>query len=309
MPRGISPLGLLKSYRELQRVVRKEQPQIIHAHFSIPALLLALISTKAVRMATFQGLFHTQNKGVKSFVVGILERFSIRRMDKAYVVSAFDKERVNSNKLHVQPGYGFGCEAQRFNISRFKDRSAMRKALGLPEDKIILLFTGRYVPFKGFNILPDILNELNSDIYLLLTCGVEDVLHPLSTAFTAAHNWRDLGWRQDIAELMYCADIFLFPSLREGMPVSLMEAMCMALPPIVAPVRGSSEVVKHQTTGWIVENHTPQEYAEAIKTLMDNHELYRSIQSNLRAFAPQLDRQNFVEWQVGVYAEVFSWGN
>ena len=301
MPRGISPLGLFRSWWQLQRIVQKEQPQVIHAHFSIPALLLAFIRTKALRMATFQGLYHTQNKGLKAKVVGVLERFSIRRMDKAYVVSNYDKVRVRSTKLHVQPGYGFGCVKENFNPTVFENVNSLRSKLGLPEDKILLLFTGRYVPFKGFDILPAILDTLNNDSFVLVTCGVEDALHPVANTFKASHQWIDLGWRQDIAELMFCADIFLFPSLREGMPVSLMESMCMALPAVVAPVRGSSELIEHRSTGWIVEQHTPQHYAQAIEILVNNSELYNAIKSNLRVFAPELDRKHFVKWQVEEY--------
>jgi glycosyltransferase involved in cell wall biosynthesis len=304
IPRGLSPLGLLKSIFRFQQIVKNESPDIIHAHFSIPSLILALVSSKAIKLATYQGLYHTQESGIKAKLIGVLERFSIKKMDVAYVVSEYDKKKVNLPNLYVQPGNGFGVRSELFNPNKFSSINESKRKIGLPTDKRILLFTGRYVPFKGFSILPEILTELHDPSVCLVTCGVIDKLHPIEESLINHPQWIDLGWRQDIAEIMYCSDIFLFPSLREGMPVSLMEAMCMNLPSIVAPVRGSSELIEHLKTGYIVESHTAYQYARGVESILNNEELNENIKRNLENLAPKLNRSNYDSWQVQEYEKV-----
>ena len=76
-----------------------------------------------------------------------------------------------------------------------------------------------------------------------------------------------LGFRNDLKELVPLCDVAVASSLREGLPVNIMEAMSCELPVIAVENRGHRELVVHNETGWLVQNERPDELATKIKSL------------------------------------------
>ena len=81
-----------------------------------------------------------------------------------------------------------------------------------------------------------------------------------------------LGYRKDVFEIYRIADIFVFPSIREGMPVALMEAMASNLPVICSNIRGNREPIKNDFGGRLIEGHNIDDYARAIADLAGDRE-------------------------------------
>ena len=82
-----------------------------------------------------------------------------------------------------------------------------------------------------------------------------------------------LGYRTDVAELYAMADIFVFPSLREGLSVSLMEAMSSGLPCVVSKIRGNVDLIQAEKGGFLCSPASAWEFAEAISKLSDDRKL------------------------------------
>ena len=76
-----------------------------------------------------------------------------------------------------------------------------------------------------------------------------------------------LGFRSDIAEICKAADIFAFPSSREGLPVSLMEAMAAGLPVVCSNTRGNTDLIEDGKGGYLVEPDDVEGFAKALKKL------------------------------------------
>jgi glycosyltransferase involved in cell wall biosynthesis len=81
---------------------------------------------------------------------------------------------------------------------------------------------------------------------------------------------RFLGPRDDIPELLAAADLFVLPSLKEGLPLALLEAMAARKPIVATATAGSSEVVDHGETGWLVPAADSSALASAISELLDD---------------------------------------
>ena len=80
------------------------------------------------------------------------------------------------------------------------------------------------------------------------------------------------GFRKDIAELHKAADIFVFPSLQEGLPVALMEAMASGLPIVASRIRGNEDLIQNNLGGYLVSARDPEQYAHVIEKAIRNSE-------------------------------------
>ena len=86
-----------------------------------------------------------------------------------------------------------------------------------------------------------------------------------------------VGFRSDIGELLNCADIFAFPSYREGLPVSAMEAMYMGLPVVASDIRGVRDLIENGKNGFLCNPFDSDTFFEKITLLADNKKLCEDI--------------------------------
>ncbi len=86
-----------------------------------------------------------------------------------------------------------------------------------------------------------------------------------------------LGWREDIPEVLACADLFVLPSLYEGLPLALLEAMAAGLPIVATAIGGTSEAVVDGVTGLLVPPGEPRSLAAAIRRALDDEGLARRL--------------------------------
>jgi glycosyltransferase involved in cell wall biosynthesis len=90
------------------------------------------------------------------------------------------------------------------------------------------------------------------------------------------------GFRDDVPELLKAVDIYCLPSLWEGLPIGLLEAMAMEKAIIATNVDGSKEIVSHGKNGILIEPEKPQELADAIMWLHNNKQSRLSMQIRAR---------------------------
>ena len=180
IPRGANPLKLFQAGRSLTKLIQQIQPTVVHAHFSVGMLVLALASrVKGVRtLGTFQGMRFPLASGISRWVFKCVECFSILRLDQSWVLTADDYKAVPKfvkKKLEIQEGYGFGCDIEHFDPERFSetDKAKLRSELGIPDGDFIFIFVGRLTPFKGFPLALEAFKQLpkeRKDVHTPSTC-------------------------------------------------------------------------------------------------------------------------------------------
>ena len=115
-------------------------------------------------------------------------------------------------------------------------REAVRRELGLPEDALVVGHVGRFDPQKNHSFLVEIFSKMPGDAQLLLVG--DGVLRPDAGRQAEALGVRDriifAGVRPDVERLLQAMDVFLFPSLFEGLPVSIIEAQAAGLPCLIS---------------------------------------------------------------------------
>jgi len=88
--------------------------------------------------------------------------------------------------------------------------------------------------------------------------------------------------REEIAEILSKASVFSFPSLKEGMPLSVLEAMASAVPVVGSNIPGINDVIIHGENGILVPPRNPEALANAIMLLLEDRSLRRKLGQNAR---------------------------
>lgn len=153
------------------------------------------------------------------------------------------KRKFHAKKTVYVPGVGVDTEKFKPDAA---GRERKRAELGLKETDIMLLSVGELSKRKNHGVVIHALYELDNPDVKYFICGMgqlEGYLKETTRELNLENQVNLLGYRTDISELMQAADIFVFPSLQEGLPVALMEAMASGLPCIVSRIRGNTDLV------------------------------------------------------------------
>ncbi len=152
-----------------------------------------------------------------------------------------------------------GIDVRRFDrlANRAETRAQMRQTLGYTPDALVVCMTGRLHAQKGHTYLFQATERLKTRFPSLRLLIVGD--GPERAALEAEVQARGLseiaqflGMRKDVPELLAASDIFAFPSLYEGLPNAVLEAMAMSLPVVASTADGTVEVIEHERDGLLV---------------------------------------------------------
>ncbi len=145
----------------------------------------------------------------------------------------------------------------------------IRKKLGIEESMLFFLSVGELNSNKNHKIVIQALAKSRANIFYAI-CGEGDsrlLLQRMIQRYHLENRVKLLGYREDILELLRAADVFVFPSLREGLSLSLQEAMASGLPVIASDIRGNRELIKEGKGGWLVKPKDKKGWIQAIEGL------------------------------------------
>lgn len=319
MPRSVNPVKVIKASKQINSLIEKIGPSVINVHFTTGIFTTLLWRKPACfTIGTLHGLgYPIAAHPLKRTLFKSIEQFCFKRLDQICLINEIDFELVK--QLHPQKAFkhksfGVGNDLQKFNPEAVSPatREAIRKTLYIKPDDFVLVFTGRFVVFKGFDRVIKAFNSLINDYRLpdikLITIGGKDPIHQTglnehdNELYQNNEHIINIGFTADVNLYLSIADVFVFPSKKEGMPVCIMEALSMGVPVITANSRGCKELVKNDFNGLLLtDNPTVSETREAILKLYRNRSLLRHLSANALTKRSELNRQVFVEDQIAVY--------
>jgi glycosyltransferase involved in cell wall biosynthesis len=168
-----------------------------------------------------------------------------------------------------------GVKLDRFQPVSKSDKKLLRKQLGLPDGPLVI-FTGRLEMEKRVDQLIQIWLQVQkryTDAHLLIL-GTGSQAEKLKR--TAGEGILFGGLVGDTAPYLQTADLFVLPSISEGLSNALLEALATGLPVVVTPTGGTTDIVHHKVSGWIVQDYNPQNLLKGILTFLDNQSLRES---------------------------------
>jgi glycosyltransferase involved in cell wall biosynthesis len=211
-------------------------------------------------------------------------------------------ERIPRRKVVMIPN---GVDGAPFRCSI--DAGAKRRELGLPAEGPLLGVGARLVPEKGLEDLIEAVRLLRTGFptLRLLIAGsgpLEDSLQELAQQRGVADAVHLLGVRHDMPELLRLFDVYVLSSLREGLPMGLLEAMAAECPVVATRVGGIPSVIEDGVNGLLAPPRDPEALAAAIETLLVDKALRSSFSERSRAL---FDREYGVEQMVRRYESLY----
>ena len=263
----------LSYLRSLRKLLQEERIDLIHAHLlgsSVYGALLALLSGRPM-IATFHGAVDVADKErflrAKFFLIGL-------GASKIVCVSEqLQKElstRINLPARKLKLIYN-GVDPNRFHRQTNLD---LKTELGLPHDSTLVVSIGNIRPAKGYEYLVEAavrLLELDDNVHFVVVGHQRKALfEKLMKQIGQCHgspkiHW--LGFREDVADILQQADIFLLTSVSEGFSISTVEAMMAGVPVIATRSGGPEEIISSEDTGYLIPARDPAAIVEAIFAL------------------------------------------
>jgi glycosyltransferase involved in cell wall biosynthesis len=257
--RRISPINDVRGFVALFRHIRKIEPHIVHTHTSKAGILGRLVAW----MARVPIVIHTPHGHVFYGHFGrLLSRIFIQiekllgRVTHHHVALTPEEGNDYVNLGVAKPKnisvIHSGIDLRRFSKA-VKQRTEKRKELGIPPDSLLIGYVGWLIPIKGVTYLVDamvkVLEQHPESMLVLVGKGDEKGEEEIKLKeqvenLGLAENVSFLGWRPDVDKVIDCFDIFVLPSLNEGMGRVLVEAMATGLPIVASRVGGIPDLVK-----------------------------------------------------------------
>jgi glycosyltransferase involved in cell wall biosynthesis len=211
------------------------------------------------------------------------------------------RERIPAERIRVVYN---GLDMNTFKPSR--DKSEVRKELGIPFDAKVVVYAGRLHTEKGTDFIPEIAKQVHGAHFLIIGDGdLRDSLERMCRQMGLYERFKFTGWRQDIADLFNASDIFLLPSREESFPQVLLEAMAMRLAVVARDIGGVRELVVNNETGTlIIRTGSPLDFSVAINYLITNPAKAEAMGSSGRAKCASFTRDRVIQEMKKLYEEV-----
>lgn len=309
-----SPLSKdnLKAYGQLKQVVKDGNYDIVHCHTPNASVITRLVCRK-FRKKTGLKVFYTAHgfhfyKGAPMLnwmVFYPIEKLCAHYTDKLITINKEDyelaKRKFKAKEIHYVSGVGI--EFSRFG-NALVDTKAKRQELGVPENAFLMLSVGELNKNKNHQVIVRALAKLNNPDAHYVIAGVgdkKDYLLDLVRQLGVSEQVHLLGYRRDIEELIRTADVFCFPSQREGLGLAAVEAMACGLPVIAAKNRGTREFVCPDKNGFLCDCSDVNAFAEALNKVIYDRMLLERFSKNTYNAVERFELRNVLKIMKEMY--------
>lgn len=285
----------IKAYKQLKKLIQENNYDIIHCHTPVAGVLTRLAARdnkNTTVIYTAHGFHFFKGAPPLNWLIYYpVERFCARFTDKLITINKEDYERAKrfslrkNGKVYYVPGVGINLE----KIQNLKvDIKQKKKELGISKNMPILLSVGELNKNKNHEAVLQALSKLKDKNFIYLICGrgvLKEYLERKIQELHLENKAKLLGYRSDVIKILKTADLFIFPSKREGLPVSVIEAMAAGLPVIASNVRGNRDLIPKEN---LFESEDVAALTNLIKKQLEaieNKELKKVDYANLEQYS------------------------
>jgi len=301
-------IATIKGIFELKRIIAKGEYDIIYCHTPVGGLVARiagrLFCKNRCKIIYFAHGFHFYKGApiLNWLVYYPVEWFLARYTDLIITINKEDYliAKENFKTCDVSLLNGVGIDLSKFVIDN-KDEIRMnyRKNLNIPYDAKVLIYVAELSRNKNQLMLLQVLKkiyETHENIYLVLA-GIDHsngVIQKKASELVLTKYVRLLGWRADVANLYVMSDVCVATSLREGLPINIIEAMAANIPVVATNNRGHAAIINNGVNGFLVDINDDLAMANAVVKMVDDDELREKIIRNAKNDLPKYENKEIL---------------
>ena len=281
----------INAEKELKKLIEKENIDIIHGHYLLPAGWASVKAGKSTNTKTYvtshgSDMFETYKK--QKFTRPLINKV-LKDADVVLAVSeALKDEIIKTNIPNIKEKTRLHWNS--IDVSKFKtteeNKDKFKKELvqefGIDVDKPIILFVGNIIKRKNVELLIDAKKEMSVEANLVIVgdgpqskelkekCEKEDIQNVYFT-----------GTRRDVEDVIPSCGLLVLPSFSESFGLVLIEALSCGKPVIGSNVGGIKEIIT-EDVGLLIDPNDPTDLANAIDRVLSDEELMERFKSNAR---------------------------
>lgn len=306
VPFSRSPFGKsnIKAYKEMKKILKNTHYDIVHCNTPMGGVVTRLAAGKHRKKGTkviytAHGFHFFKGAPTKNWLMYYpMEWFLSFKTDDLICINNEDYE-LAKKKMHAKRIdfiHGVGFDKKRFDEGLTKEKA--RNILGISPNTKVLLSVGDLNKRKNHQVIIKALQYVKCDDFHLYIAGWDQLdgkLTELAKECKVADKVTFVGYTRQLSEYFAAADLFLFSSLQEGLPIALMEAMSWGLPAVASNIRGNNDLIEDGTGGKLLEPMDISGFAQGINFLLDNEDKMRSMGNRNKKFIKKYEVENVVK--------------
>lgn len=285
VPFSRSPFSLknIKAYKKLKKIIDSCDYDVVHCNTPVGGILTRMAANSKRKKGEIKVMYEAH--GFHFFKGGSLinwlmwypiEKWFSRYTDVLVTINKMDyalaNEKFSAKKVEYIPGVGLDLS----QFMNFDNHDDLRAEFNLPKKSKIVISVGELNKNKNQQVIIRALAHLNdSNIHYFLAGNgpLKDELTQLTEQLGIKDNVHFLGYRRDIPSLLQNADVYAFPSLREGLGMASIEAMSTGLPLVTSNRHGINDYSENGKTGFKYNPDDYKGFADGIKKIVYDDEM------------------------------------
>lgn len=306
-----------QAFKDVQKLLTENHFDIIHTHGGTAGFwgrVLSRIFSKSSKIIhTYHGLHYLKNTNLKSKIFRIIDQILLSITDQiicvchADYISGLTAKVVSSNSSTIIYN---GIEIDKF--TEILDKEKDQRIFNIDNEKFIFGNVARLHQQKGHQILLQafakiVKSHINAHLLIIGDGELKEELISLTASLEISDKVNFLGTRSDICEFLAAIDVFVLPSLWEGQPIALLEALAMAKPCIASAVNGIPEIINHGLNGYLVNPNDIDSLYQAMVLLMSDQKLCQQLSNQSKiTISDKFSAQNMANETATVYDKILN---
>lgn len=312
--RSIYSRDNLKALKEIEKLVEKGMYDVVHTHTPNASAIVRFacrrLRKKGLKIFyTAHGFHFYKGAPIKNWLLFFpVEWLCSHWTDVLITINhedyAFAKRHMKAQRVEYVPG--IGIDLKKFQGAAV-NRKAKREELGIAQDDILVFSVGELNHNKNHEVIIRSVAELKDKRvhYAIAGQGVlYDDLRDLAEKLNIQEQIHLLGYQNEIVQLYQCVDLYILPSIREGLNVSLMEAMASGLPVVCSKIRGNTDLIADGKGGFLCRPDNQEDFERAIRKIYKDKELLSKMGEFNRIRIEKFAQSNVIKKMRQIYRSV-----
>lgn len=283
IPFGRSPFSrdVLHCYHMLKELMLEQNFDLVHCHMPMTGVVARWAAEKVRKMTgrnipvfyTAHGFHFYKGAPISNWVYYFIERYFARYTDRLLLINQEDFERGSRfnvrGKVEKLPGVGMRPLPPKSN------EFDLYKEYHIPASHKVVVSVGELTKRKNHEVMIRAMDQLRNEKITYVICGTGPLQEKLFSLVKEMHLQEKVifaGYCENIYDILYEADFFAFPSLQEGLPVAVMEAMQAGLPVIGKEIRGNSDLIENKKGGFLFAEGLVDDYVKGLQYMLTHEE-------------------------------------